>query len=161
MPVADLRAAVAHLRTCRPTPPDALLYRLRALVDVYDQPDLFTDPQPTRDIVDAYLPPMHNAPTTQAMRRKVWPRTGSLRLRMVRVIANAPGGMTDDDLEVVLARSHQSTSACRNGLVADGWLVAATHPNGSAMVRRNRHGNEAQVWEATPAALARLQNIPT
>ncbi len=107
------------------------------------------------------LPVMHSAPTTQAMRKAAWPRSGTLRWEIIRTIAARPlgffAGMTDEQLEADLGRAHQSVSAARNGLVKDGWLIASTWPNGTARTAPTRSGNQAQVWEITNAAARRLR----
>lgn len=103
----------------------------------------------------ASMPHLGDAPTSAAMRAAAFPRSGTLRAEVVATVHAAEGrGLTDDDLERILTRSHQSVSACRNGLVADGWLRPRTLPNGAALERRNRYDNLAQVWELTPAATA-------
>lgn len=104
------------------------------------------------------LPAMNGSATTQAMRRAAWPRSGSLRREIISAVAqSAAGGLTDDALERMLGRSHQSVSAARHGLVSDGWLTAATYPNRTRITRRTRSGNPAQVWCLTPPARIRLR----
>lgn len=100
------------------------------------------------------LPAMNHTPTTQAMRKAAWPKSGSLRAEIVGHLGRFP--MTDDGLEHLTGRTHQSVSAARNGLVADGWVEKASHENGAPVERRTRSGNPAQVWRLTPAAQARL-----
>lgn len=120
----------------------------RELLDLAPAPPLRTLDAPG-------LPRMHGAPTTQAMRVAAFPRSGTLRAQVLAALHATGGvGMTDDDLERTLDRAHQSVSACRNGLVADGWLRARRLPNGDPLERRNRYDNLAQVWELTPAATA-------
>lgn len=155
---ADLRAAVAHLRRLTGTAHRPMVERLAAAVAQFDTPDLFSQPvEPSRPIEEAHLPPMHGAPTTQRMRAAAFPRSGTLRARIVALIHESDiGGRTDDELEQITGKAHQSVSACRNGLAADGWLEAAVHGNGMPRMRRNRYDNMAQVWVATDAAKARL-----
>ncbi len=113
---------------------------------------------------DSAMPPMNRTPTSQAMRKAAWPRSGSLRWDIVRVVADSARGMfqpmTDDELENALGRSHQSVSAARNGLVRDGWLQPSKWPNGTARTAPTRSGNQAQVWEITDAAARRLRDAP-
>lgn len=108
------------------------------------------------DPADPSLPVMHAAPTTQAMRAKALPRSGTLRLEIVTLISGVPirwaPGHTDSELEGLTGRAHQSVSAARNGLVRDGWLTAATWGNGTPITRRTASGNPAQVWRLTGAA---------
>jgi len=49
-------------------------------------------------------------------------------------------GLTDDELEIDLRRSHQSVSGARNHLVKRGYLAD------SGQRRVNRWGNQAIVW---------------
>lgn len=88
--------------------------------------------------------------TAQRMQARALPRSGTFRMKVASIVAQDPTGLTDYDLEDLTGRSHQSVSATRNGLVKDGWLAA------SGQTRRNRFGNDAIVWEATPALLAEL-----
>lgn len=111
------------------------------------------------------MPAMNNTPTTQAMRRSAWPRSGTLRLQILHLLqAAGDHGFTDDELEVRTGRAHQSVSASRHGLRADGWLmprrdgvVGHVGYPGSLVERPTRSGNMAQVWVLTPAARERLR----
>lgn len=68
-------------------------------------------------------------------------RDGSLRKSIFRQVQlRGEKGYTDDELETVMGRSHQSVSAARNGLVKDGLLVD------SGEKRPTRYGAEATVW---------------
>lgn len=158
VPVDLVRIAAACLRATTSRQALHAGQRLADLLREHEAPDLFSaPPEPVRDVVEHHLPPMHGAPTTQAMRRKVWPASGTYRMEMLRMVAACGDyGLSDYDLEDRMGRSHQSVSATRNGLVADGWLEPATHGNGTAKVRANRFGNDAQVWVPTRAALTRL-----
>lgn len=71
-------------------------------------------------------------------------RTATLRRKIAEQIARSRG-MTDDELELALDRTHQSVSGCRRGLVKNGWVVD------SGQTRVNRHGNDAIVWAPTAA----------
>ncbi len=110
---------------------------------------------PIRDVADNHLPRMH-APTSRKMRDKALPRSGTFRMEILTAVTESADGMTDYDLEDHFERAHQSVSAARNGLVGDGWLEPAVYQDGAPIVRRNRHGNDAQVWIATGAAAPRL-----
>lgn len=117
------------------------------------------DIAPVRDVTDNYLPEMH-APTSRKMRAKALPRSGTFRMEILTMITETgTQGMTDYDLEDRLQRSHQSVSATRNGLVADGWLEPAVHGDGTPRVRQNQYGNDAQVWVAASAAEPRLAPV--
>lgn len=61
----------------------------------------------------------------------------------------AAGGLTVDQLEVILRRPHQSVSARVNDLVRKGWIVE------SGMKRKTRSGRQAIVW--VPSELARKE----
>jgi hypothetical protein len=73
------------------------------------------------------------------MQRHILPKSGSFR-REVYDLLSRSGGMTDDELEVVTGRSHQSVSGARATLKKDGWVAD------SGKRRPNRYGNEAVVW---------------
>lgn len=157
VPVDLVRIAAACLRATTSRQALHAGQRLTELLREHENPDLFSEPaEPVRDVVEHHLPEMHS-PTGRKMRAKVWPTTGTYRMEMLRMVAACGEyGLSDYDLEDRMHRSHQSVSATRNGLVADGWLEAATHTNGTARVRGNRFGNDAQVWVPTAAALRRL-----
>jgi hypothetical protein len=76
------------------------------------------------------------------------PRAGSLRAEIVGLIAGARHGLTDDELERITGRTHQSVSASRNGLAADGWVRALTD-RGTPVTRTTRTGSDAQAWVLT------------
>lgn len=161
VPVDLLRNAAAVTAEAPGLAAERVTARLRALLDSIDRPTLLGEAPPVRDVEENYVPPMPKARTSERMRRKVWPRSGSMRLTLLRLVASSGAhGMTDYDLEDRTMRSHQSVSATRNGLVADGWLAPATYPSGVPRERMNRHGNPAQVWVATPAAIERLRHDP-
>lgn len=107
--------------------------------------------RPTRrvDAPTAHVPPTAAA-TSQAMQAKALGRSGTLRATLAATVAKADRGMTDDELEQALDRAHQSVSAARNRLVADGWL------RDSGRTRRNRYGNDAIVWLPSRALLDHL-----
>ena len=81
-----------------------------------------------------------NAPETS---KAVEPALGSLQAAVLYLIRHAPRGLTDDELEKELARSHQSVSASRNTLARKGLIYAP------GATRLNRYQNQAQVWFAT------------
>lgn len=82
--------------------------------------------------------------TAQAMQAKALPRSGTFRREVFDLISSRKGtpllGYTDDELEIALGRSHQSTSGARSTLKADG------HVRASGATRINRFGNDAIVW---------------
>ena len=68
-------------------------------------------------------------------------RTGSRRKEQWTIIHHAGAdGCTDDEVEQITGRSHQSVSATRNSLMEDGLVVD------SGMRRKTRYGNDAIVW---------------
>jgi hypothetical protein len=70
-------------------------------------------------------------------------REGSVQDRVLAKIMSYPAGLTDDDIEQLLGRSHQSVSAARNHLVKRGYVWD------SGLRRRNRWNNLAVVWAYT------------
>lgn len=64
------------------------------------------------------------------------------------------GGLTCDQVEVKLNRSHQSISARVNDLMSKGWIMD------SGLRRLTRSGRKATVWRPTPAALEQLKGNP-
>lgn len=60
-------------------------------------------------------------------------------------------GMTDDELERAMGRSHQTVSARRNGLKADDLICD------SGMKRITRTQSPAIVWITVPTALEPIQ----
>ena len=68
-------------------------------------------------------------------------KTGTLREMVYNAIdGRGVEGATDDELEIELARSHQSVSGARNTLMKDGLL------EDSGLRRTTRYGNPAIVW---------------
>jgi len=70
------------------------------------------------------------------------PRAGTMK-RTVYDLIRRHRSCTDDDLEYLTGRSHQSVSACRNSLVAAGLV------EDSGQTKVNRYGNDAVLWRAT------------
>lgn len=105
------------------------------------------------------MPRLNRTATTQAMRQAVWPRSGSLRHRLIELLWLDRGrtGFTDDEFERATMRPHTSVSSARNGLVADGWIEAWPLPTGGKLHRTTRAGHAAQVWRLTPAAARRME----
>lgn len=58
------------------------------------------------------------------------------------IVSAGPKGLTDDELETLTCRSHQSLSATRNTLMNDGLIVDGSHR------RPTRYGNMAIAWVA-------------
>jgi hypothetical protein len=70
------------------------------------------------------------------------PRKGTLGRQVYDAII-ARRGLTDDDLEYVTGRSHQSVSSARNRLMEDGLIYDTGEK------RTTRHGADAAVWKAS------------
>lgn len=88
--------------------------------------------------------------TAKAAASAALPRSGSDRRRVLDLLAAVGAlGATDDELEVALGLPHQTASARRNGLVADGWVVD------SGEKRNTRGGHPAVVWITREVADAR------
>lgn len=113
------------------------------------------------EALDAYLNPDLDGPgavgrnspeTSTAAAAWVAPRLGSLRRLVLDEVRSVQffqsKGLTDDELETRLKKSHQSLSSAVNSLVAKGWL------RDSGFRRLTRSGREAIVWELTDAARA-------
>jgi hypothetical protein len=79
--------------------------------------------------------------TAHAMERKALGQAGTLRFFIWNLL-NDFGPLTDDEMEQVLERSHQSVSGSRRTLVIDGWV------RDSGRKKLNRYQNEAIMWEA-------------
>lgn len=107
---------------------------------------LLTAHRPTRPVEAATTRVGELLPdTSHQMAAKAFPRSGTLRRRIVEAVLASRDGLTDYQLEEATGRTHQSVSSARNGLVNDSWLV------NTGRTRMNRHGNEAIVWGPTPA----------
>lgn len=76
---------------------------------------------------------------------KALPRSGTFKAELLALINTHPHGLTDDEMERLTGRSHQSVSAARNSLMHDGHIKAHTTA-GQPVRRRTRYANEAQVW---------------
>lgn len=75
------------------------------------------------------------------------PRYGTRRREVFDLIHKAGDrGMTDDELESVSGRSHQTVSATRNTLMNDRLIAD------SGQRRATRYGNDAIVWVVTREA---------
>lgn len=84
---------------------------------------------------------MEHPDTAQDMQAKTVGESGTLRWSIHRAIKTTKqSGLTDDDLEQMLSRSHQSVSGARNTLMKDGLVVD------SGRRRKNRYGNDSIVW---------------
>jgi hypothetical protein len=73
-------------------------------------------------------------------------REGSVQDQVLALFIDAHRlghGMTDDDVERSLGRSHQSVSAARNHLVKRGYITD------SGETAKNRWNNDAVVWRYT------------
>lgn len=81
------------------------------------------------------------AETSKQAAARALPRSGSDRRAVFEYVVRCGDvGATDDEIEQTLDMSHQSASARRNSLVADGWLV------NSGRKRNTRTGSAASVW---------------
>ena len=102
---------------------------------------------------------LHDQSTSHAAAAKAIARYGTVRRDVLSRIARAPAdrGATDDELELLTGRTHQSLSACRNNLVRDGLAEPATDAAGEPVKRPTRQGNDAMAWRITPAGVAALR----
>lgn len=108
-----------------------------------------------RPAVDDNVDPIRTggAGASYAMGAKALPRSGSFKAQVLGLIRNRLNGATDDELEELTGRSHQSVSATRNSLMHDGHIVALT-AMGEPVQRATRYANPAQVWVAADLAAA-------
>jgi DNA-binding transcriptional ArsR family regulator len=70
------------------------------------------------------------------------PRAGTQQRQIYDAIA-LRRGLTDDELEYILGKSHQSVSAGRNALMEAGLVYASQER------RETRYGNNAIVWKVS------------
>lgn len=91
--------------------------------------------------VDAPQTVAGKAETSKQAAKRALPRSGTDRRAVFEYVVRCGGvGATDDEIERTLGMSHQSASARRNSLAADGWLV------NSGRKRNTRTGSPAAVW---------------
>ena len=99
-------------------------------------------------------------PTTHAAAAAIAPKYGTVRAVVLAAIADAgERGATDDELEQITGRSHQSLSACRNSLMRSGHIEPVLADDGRALTRDTRHGNAAIAWTTTPEGAAAVVNV--
>lgn len=95
---------------------------------------------------------LHHPMTSHQAAQRALPKSGTIKAAIFAIIANRPYGATDDELEITLARTHQSVSSARNALARDGWIAPLVDPEGRHVTRLTRSGNEAHAWTATEMA---------
>ena len=102
------------------------------------------------DAINEPAPFRHDGPDTMIQAaKKADKNIPSLRLKILEVIAegtnvNSLGGFTDDEIEQILEKSHQSISSARRGLSKNGVVVD------SGKRRPTRSGCDAIVWKVNP-----------
>ena len=94
----------------------------------------------------------HQSATSQAAGEAARLRSGTLKAQAYGLIANAPGGATCEEIELALARSHQSVSSAVNSLVRNGHIRPMLQPTGGPLQRQNKSGHFATVWMPVRAA---------
>ena len=98
------------------------------------QMGLFFDPEPT-------APYVSESDTSKAAAETIQPVTGRLRTMVFDAIRESgDGGLTDDQIEVLLDLRHQTASARRRELVQQKWI------KDSGRTRKTRSGSPATVW---------------
>lgn len=109
--------------------------------------------QPVIPLDTAPVTALHGRDTSHQAAAKAAPRYGTVRAQVLAAIEGRPSGYgaTDDELEALTGRSHQSLSACRNSLMRDGLIEPQPGPDGATVKRPTRHGNDATAWRATDA----------
>lgn len=121
-----------------------VLHWLKATFDATIDPGVVEEDPAPRRAVDAntFTRTRKGAPSTSsAAAKKAYPRTGTQRRAIFDAIGDCgERGATDYELEVRFGWKHQSVSATRNGLVADGWVAD------SGKRRETDSGAFAVVW---------------
>jgi transcription initiation factor IIE alpha subunit len=86
----------------------------------------------------------HNAQRTSiAAAQKVYPRTGSLRMKVYEFILNQGlQGATDQEIEKTLGIDGNTVRPTRISLVKDGYIMD------TGTTRKNKHDNDCIVWRA-------------
>jgi len=86
----------------------------------------------------------HNAQRTSiAAAQKVYPRTGSLRMKVYEFILNQGlRGATDQEIEKTLSIDGNTVRPTRISLVKDGYIMD------TGTTRKNKHDNDCIVWRA-------------
>ena len=75
--------------------------------------------------------------------KKAFPKSGTKKKLIYDLIVSAGvNGMCDHELEIRTGFRHESTSATRNCLMNDGWIID------SGLRRETPQGNPAIVWVA-------------
>ena len=93
----------------------------------------------------------HNNPSTStAMHAKASLRAGRDNHLIFWMVYDADRGLTDDEIELLTGKAHQSVSATRYALMKKGYL------EDSGLRRKTRYGNEAIVWNVTYWAQGRV-----
>jgi hypothetical protein len=92
---------------------------------------------------------MNHPQTSYDAASRVAPRQGTIRASILHAIGVRTHGATDDELESLLGKSHQSVSAARNALMNDGLIHPLADGQGTVTTRSTRGGTEATVWVLT------------
>jgi transcription initiation factor IIE alpha subunit len=81
--------------------------------------------------------------TSIAAAQKVYPRTGSLRMKVYEFILNqGMRGATDQEIEKTLSIDGNTVRPTRISLVKDGYIMD------TGTTRKNKHDNDCIVWRA-------------
>ena len=105
------------------------------------------DTQPT---VEGTMPIGRNHPaTSKDMARRAADGFPKVRGAVLTAIAGRDEGATDDEVEQITGRTHQSVSAARNTLLRDALIDRLRDDDGCEVHRRTRSGNPATVWTVT------------
>jgi transcription initiation factor IIE alpha subunit len=81
--------------------------------------------------------------TSIAAAQKVYPRTGSLRMKVYEFILNQGlRGATDQEIEKTLSIDGNTVRPTRISLVKDGYILD------TGTTRKNKHDNDCIVWRA-------------
>jgi hypothetical protein len=91
---------------------------------------------------DGQVPHVKGSDTSKAAAMSMEPQLGTKQARVLELIRQHPGGLTDDQLETLTGWRHQTVSARRRE------LVLAERVADSGERRRTSSGRMATVWVA-------------
>lgn len=106
------------------------------------------------EVVDSPGRWVEGSPETSAAAALSLPNSGSVRKAIIMELAMChmasfldTQGLTDEEIERRLRRSHQTCSSARNWLLNAGWIID------SGYRRRTSNRRDAVVWQLSPAGV--------
>ena len=82
--------------------------------------------------------------TSKIAARRIMPRTGTQRARVLDLLSRHPQGLTDEQMQDALGMNPSTQRPRRVELVEQGWV------EDSGERRRTRSGHKAVVWRFVP-----------